>query len=50
VTQAEIRSAFVAGWRVASIEPAVIDITVTPVGAQAWLSDIVRTEDVSAGG
>jgi 2-polyprenyl-3-methyl-5-hydroxy-6-metoxy-1,4-benzoquinol methylase len=50
VTQAEIRSAFAAGWRVASIEPAVIDITVTPVGAQAWLSDIVRTEDVSAGG
>jgi SAM-dependent methyltransferase len=42
VTQDEIRTNFVEGWRVESIEPAVIDLTRGPNGAQAWLSVIAR--------
>lgn len=43
VTQDEIRTSFSGGWRVDSIEPAVIDITIDPHGVQAWLSVITRT-------
>jgi SAM-dependent methyltransferase len=43
VTQDEIRTSFAEGWRVISIEPAVIDITIDPDGAQAWLSVVGRT-------
>jgi SAM-dependent methyltransferase len=43
VTQDEIRASFAEGWRVVSIDPAVIDITIDPNGAQAWLSVIART-------
>ena len=43
VTQDEIRTSFDEGWRVVSVEPAVIDITIDPDGAQAWLSVISRT-------
>jgi 2-polyprenyl-3-methyl-5-hydroxy-6-metoxy-1,4-benzoquinol methylase len=43
VTQDEIRANFAEGWRVVSIDPAVIDITIDPNGAQAWLSVIART-------
>ncbi|HMC43463.1 MAG TPA: class I SAM-dependent methyltransferase [Acidimicrobiales bacterium] len=42
VTQAEIRACFDGGWRVESIEAAVLDITISPDGAQAWMSTIVR--------
>jgi SAM-dependent methyltransferase len=42
VTQNEIRTSFAEGWRVDSIEPAVIDVTINPNGAQAWLSVITR--------
>jgi SAM-dependent methyltransferase len=43
VTGDEIRASFADGWRVESIEPAVLDITIDPDGAQAWLSVITRT-------
>jgi SAM-dependent methyltransferase len=36
VTQDEIRVAFSVGWRIESIESAVIDITWDPAGAMAW--------------
>lgn len=36
VTQDEIRASFAEGWVVDSIEPAVIEITIDPAGAQAW--------------
>ena len=40
VTQSEIRESFARGWRVESIEPATIDITISPEGALAWRSVI----------
>jgi cyclopropane fatty-acyl-phospholipid synthase-like methyltransferase len=43
VTQDEIRTNFADGWRVDSIEPAVIAITIDPNGAEAWLSVITRS-------
>ncbi len=43
VTEDEIRTSFGEGWRVDTIEPAVLDITIDPSGAQAWLSVITRT-------
>jgi cyclopropane fatty-acyl-phospholipid synthase-like methyltransferase len=43
VAQDEIRASFADGWRVDSIQPAVIDITIDASGAQAWLSVITRT-------
>jgi SAM-dependent methyltransferase len=43
VTQDEIRTSFAEGWDVDSIEADVIDMTIDPNGAQAWLSAIVRT-------
>jgi len=43
VTQDEIRASFADGWRVDSIEPVKIDITVNPAGALAWLVAITRT-------
>ena len=36
VTQDEIQAAFSVGWRIESIEPAVIDLTWDPKGALAW--------------
>ena len=36
VTQDEIRGAFSAGWRIESIESAVIELTWDPAGALAW--------------
>jgi SAM-dependent methyltransferase len=42
VTQDEIRASFAEGWVVDSIEPAVIDITIDPAGAQAWLVATTR--------
>jgi SAM-dependent methyltransferase len=42
VTQEEIRIAFSVGWVIASIEPAVIDVTYDPAGALAWLVAATR--------
>jgi cyclopropane fatty-acyl-phospholipid synthase-like methyltransferase len=43
VRQDEIRSSFADGWRVDSIEPAILEITVNPAGAAGWLAAITRT-------
>ena len=42
VTQDEIRASFSEGWRVESIEAATLEITISPEGAQAWMSSIAR--------
>jgi cyclopropane fatty-acyl-phospholipid synthase-like methyltransferase len=42
VTQVEIRDAFSRHWEIQSIEPAVIDLTWNPAGAQAWLVAAIR--------
>jgi len=42
VSQAEIRGAFADGWRIDSIEPAVIETTVDDRDMIAWLSTITR--------
>ena len=42
VTQDEIRAAFSDGWKVESIEPAVIDLTWDPDGALAWQAATIR--------
>ena len=42
VREDELRDSFAKGWTVESIEPVVIDITISPEGAQAWLASIVR--------
>ena len=43
LTQAEIRASFAEGWVVESIEATVIEITLNPAGAQAWLSRMTRS-------
>lgn len=43
ITQEEIRASFADGWVVDSIEPAVIEITINPAGAQAWLVGATRS-------
>src|SRR6266508_3687406 len=43
VRQDEIRSSFADGWRIDSIEPAVLEITIDPAGAAAWLAALTRT-------
>jgi SAM-dependent methyltransferase len=42
VSQDEIRTSFADGWRVESIEAATIDVTISPVGALAWLATVTR--------
>lgn len=42
VTQDEIRAAFADGWRVDSIEPAVLETNVEGRDVQAWLASITR--------
>jgi cyclopropane fatty-acyl-phospholipid synthase-like methyltransferase len=42
VTRDEIIASFANGWRVDSIEPSTIDITIDPNGARAWLSALTR--------
>ena len=42
VTQQELRVSFADGWRVESIEPSVLDINISPDGAQAWMSTFTR--------
>jgi cyclopropane fatty-acyl-phospholipid synthase-like methyltransferase len=43
VTRDEITASFADGWRVDSIEPSTIDITIDPNGARAWLSALTRS-------
>ncbi|MFF0087624.1 class I SAM-dependent methyltransferase [Streptomyces canus] len=43
VTRAEIEAAFAHGWRIDSVEPAVIDITTDPGGLRSWLTAATRT-------
>ena len=38
----EIEASFAGGWRVESIEPATLEITIDPEGVQAWLASITR--------
>jgi len=42
VTEREIRQSFSDGWQVESIEPTVLDITIDPGGARAWVVSISR--------
>ena len=42
VTQAEIRDSFAKGWRVDSIAPSKIDVTMGPEGIAAWLASLTR--------
>ena len=43
ITQDEIRDAFAQGWRVDSIEPAELDVTVRSEPVRSWLATITRT-------
>src|SRR5258708_2746842 len=42
VSQAELRDAFVDGWSIRSIDPAMFAVTIGDNGAQAWLATIER--------
>jgi SAM-dependent methyltransferase len=42
VRQEEIRASFADGWQVESIEPARMDVNVSPEGVHAWLATITR--------
>ena len=42
VSQAELRAAFVDGWSIRSIQPAMFAVTIDDNGAQAWLATIER--------
>ena len=43
VTQAEIRGAFAQGWRVESIEPAELYVTIRSEPVRSWFASIRRT-------
>lgn len=43
VNQDEIRRSFRDGWRVQSIEPATLEVTIEPQTVHAWLASIQRT-------
>lgn len=45
VSEPEIRSAFESGWRIDSLERAIMDVTIDPNGVQAWLCALTRTSD-----
>ncbi len=42
VRRDELRQSFADGWRVDSIEETVLEITISPEGAQAWLASFTR--------
>jgi cyclopropane fatty-acyl-phospholipid synthase-like methyltransferase len=42
VTQQEIRESFRSGWRVDSIEPVTLEVTLGPEGIAAWLASLTR--------
>ena len=43
VRQDEIHRSFADGWRVDAIEETVLEITISPEGAKAWLASLTRT-------
>jgi hypothetical protein len=43
IHQDEIRRSFTDGWRVQSIEPATLEVTIEPQTVHAWLASIQRT-------
>ena len=43
ITREEITATFAGGWRVDSVQPAIIDITADPAGIRAWLAVLTRT-------
>ncbi len=43
LTQDEIRASFTEGWRIESIEPATMEVTISQTGVLAWLSVVTRT-------
>jgi SAM-dependent methyltransferase len=43
ITEAELRESFAERWRIDSLEPSTIEITLDPAGAQAWLAAMTRT-------
>jgi SAM-dependent methyltransferase len=43
LTRDEITTAFAQGWRVDSIDPATIEVTIDPDGIRAWLVALTRT-------
>ena len=42
VSEGELTASFADGWRIDSLEPTTIDITLDPAGAQAWLAQMTR--------
>ena len=42
VTRGEIEASFADGWRIDSIEPAILEITIDANGARGWLASISR--------
>jgi cyclopropane fatty-acyl-phospholipid synthase-like methyltransferase len=44
VSESELRATFSTdrGWRIESLEPSVLEITIDPEGAKAWIAEIVR--------
>jgi hypothetical protein len=45
VSQDEIRTSFGQGWRIESIEPATMEVTLPMGAAVAWLAVITRVAD-----
>ena len=45
IRRTEIETAFADGWRIDSIEPAVLETTPGPGGAEAWLASILRNDN-----
>ena len=43
ISEAEIRESFSDGWRIESIEPTVLEVTLTPAGISAWLAIVTRS-------
>ena len=42
IKREEIEASFADGWRIDSIEPSALEITISPEGARAWLVSITR--------
>jgi SAM-dependent methyltransferase len=49
VTEHELRTSFADGWHIDSLEPATIEVTLDPAGAQAWLVAMTRNSSPTAG-
>jgi cyclopropane fatty-acyl-phospholipid synthase-like methyltransferase len=43
ITEAELHDSFADGWRIDSLEPSVIEVTLDPSDVQAWLVVMTRT-------